>query len=91
MCQINQNFILDQLNRHADNNYLLPSTVCAYRKKYNTKLLILKIVKDIKMAMDTENATAVIAINLLVAFNTMNHQILLNIFDQFSGIKGEAW
>ena len=43
------------------------------------------------MAMDTQNVTALIAIDLLAAFDTMNCQILLNILDTFYGIKEEAW
>ena len=41
------------------------------------------------MAMHTQNVTALIAIDLLLAFKTMNHQILLKILDKFHGIKGK--
>ena len=42
------------------------------------------------MAMDTQNVTVVIAIDLSVAFDTVNHQTLLNILDKFYGIEEEA-
>ena len=43
------------------------------------------------MAMDTQNITSLIAINLLVAFITINHQILINTLDKFYEVKGKAW
>ena len=42
------------------------------------------------MAMDAQNVTALIGINLPVAFNTMNHQIILNMLDKFCEIKEKA-
>ena len=50
-----KNAMLHQLNKHTDNNNLVPITVCAHRKNYSTELLLLKIVNNIKMAMDTLN------------------------------------
>ena len=91
MSKLNEKAMLDQINKHTYDNRLVPSTVCAYRENYNTYLVLLKIVNDTKMAMDTQEGTALIAIDLLVAFDTMNHQILLNILDKFQEIKGEAW
>ena len=41
--------------------------------------------------MDTQSVTALMAINLLAAYDTMNHQIMLNVLEKFYGIKGEAW
>ena len=60
-------------------------------KNCSTEVVLIKIVNDIKMAMDTKNETALIVIYPLMPFDTVNHQILLNILDKFYGIKGEAW
>ena len=68
----------------------VPNTLCAYRETYSTKLVLLKIVNYIKIAMEKQNVTALIAIDLSVAFDSMNHQILLKILDKFYEIKGEA-
>ena len=65
--------ILDQINKHTDNNSLIQSTVCVYKENYSTEPLLIKVVYDIKMALDTENVNALIATDKSVAFNTVNH------------------
>ena len=65
--------MLDQLNKHTDNNNLIQSTVCVYKENYSTEPLLIKAVYDIKMALDTEKVNALIATDQSVAFNTVNH------------------
>ena len=86
MSKLIKDAILDQLNKDTGSNNLVPSTVCAYRKNCSTKLALLRITNDIKMPRDKQNLTALIAIDLLVPFNTMNHQILIIILDKFYDI-----
>ena len=82
--------MLKQFNFHCDNNNLLPNYQSAYRQNYSTKTSRMKLCKDVLWAMENQQLTTFIAINLSTAFDTVDHDILLNVLTTKFNITGTA-
>ena len=82
--------MLKQFNIHCDNNNLLPDYQSAYRQNYSMEMSIIKLCNDVLWAMENQQLTAFIAIDLSAAFDTVDHDILLNVFTVTFNITGTA-
>ena len=67
---------------------LVPNYQSAYHNGYSCKTAIVKLVNDILWAMENQNITAIMALDLSAAFDTVNHEILLNVLEKNFGLKG---
>ena len=79
LSKVVEKYMLKQFNTRCDNNNLLPDYQLAYRQNYSTETSIIKLCNDVLWAMENQQLTAFIAINIPAAFNTVDHDILLNI------------
>ena len=82
--------ILKQLQNHIDEHQLLTSRLCAYRLGYSTESAILKITNDVLCSMDLQCVTPLVTIDLSVAFDTVNHSIMLSVLEHRFGITNNA-
>ena len=78
---------MDHVNEHCNLHKLLPNYQSAYRNGYSCKTAIIRLVNDILWAMEKQNVTAVMALDLLVAFNTVDHQILSSVLEHNFGLE----
>ena len=62
----------------------------AYRKFHSTETALLKVKTDIIKAMDNQEITCLILLDLLAAFDTVDHTILLDRLETTFGIKDTA-
>ena len=65
--------MLDYLNRHR----LLPRLQSAYRQYYSTETALLRVLADILHAVDTGDLSILALLDLSAAFDTVDHDILL--------------
>ena len=72
---------MDHLNEHCNLHKLLPDYQSAYRNGYSCETAIIRLVNDILWAMENQNVTAVMALDLSAAFDTVNHKILLSVLE----------
>ena len=70
---------LTQFSKHCDNNHLIPDYQSAYRQGYSCETALLKLVNDVLWSLERGNATNFMAIDLSAAFDTMDHNILLQV------------
>jgi hypothetical protein len=65
----------------------------AYRKFHSTETALLRLHNDIMQAIDNKEAVALVLLDLSAAFDTVDHQILLNRLSSKVGIRGSvlAW
>ena len=82
--------ILEQLQSHIDEHQLLTSRLCAYRPGYSMESVIVKITNDVLRSMDLQCMTPLVAIDLSVAFDTVNHSIMISVLKRRFGITNNA-
>lgn len=69
---------------------LLPELQSAYRAHHSTETAVLKVLGDILQAIDSGNLAALTLLDLSAAFDTVDHQILLQRLQKSYGIDGFA-
>ena len=70
---------MDCVNEHCNLHRLLPDYQSAYYNGYSCETAIIKLVSDILWAMENQQVTAVMILDLSVAFNTVDYEILLSV------------
>ena len=81
---------LDQLTLRCNRNNLLPSYQSAYRKYYSCETSLVKLVNDILWAMEKQLVTVVVILDLSAAFDTVDHDLLLEVLEKQYGVVGAA-
>ena len=82
--------VRSQLFDHLSANNLYNRFQSAYRLGYSTKTTLLKIVSDLLLALDDDNVSLLALLDLLAAFDTIDHCILLHRLHHDFGIQGTA-
>lgn len=78
------------LNSHAEKHKLLPTNQSAYRKNHSCESALLRLVNDLLGAMEKQEVTALIAIDLSAAFDTVDHSILIDVLNKQYGLTSTA-
>jgi hypothetical protein len=73
-----------------EKNNLQENFQSAYKKCHSTETALLRVQSDILCALDNTNICALILLDLSSAFDTVDHQILLNRLQYFIGLNGPA-
>ena len=81
---------LNQPVAHFDNNNLMPDYQSAYRANQSCERVILKLENGSLWAMENKYVITMVTIDLSVAFNTVDHDILLNTLHCTFGISDNA-
>ena len=77
-----------QLIDHLIRNKLMDTYQSAYRKFHSTETALLKVQNDILMGMDKGKVAMLLLLDMSAAFDTIDHEILLNRLSDRCGIKG---
>ena len=81
---------LQQINNHCDTIKLLPDCLSAYRKNYSIETSLIKGVNDILWARERKEVTTLTALDLSVAFDTVDTEILIEVLGHQFGITNSA-
>ena len=81
---------LMQFDKHCREHHLLPDFQSAYRKGYSTETSLIKMTNDIFWSMERKQVTAVIVLDMSAAFDTVDHDLLLDILHKRFGIAETA-
>ena len=82
-----EHIVADQIISHIDLHNLMEEKESAYRKFHSTETILLKVKTNISKAMDNQEITCLILLDLLTAFDTVDHTILLNRLKTTFGIR----
>ena len=78
---------LNQLTKHCDMHYLLQECQSAYRKFYSCETSLQKLVSDTLWTMEKQQITAELIMDLSTAFDTVDHDLLLDMLKRKYGIR----
>ena len=81
---------LGQFIDHCNTYNLLPDYQSAYREGYSCETSIVKFMNDILWNMERKELTAAAFIDLSAAFDTVDHDILLEVLSKSFGITDSA-
>ena len=80
-----------QLVEHLKTNNLYEIFQSAYRQLHSTETALLRVQNDLLQAVDYEGGANLVLLDLSAAFDTIDHQKLLNLLDKSFGIRGVAF
>ena len=83
--------VLPQLNSHMFTNHLHIHNQSGYRPNHSCETLLLRIVNDILVSMDGSMCTVLILLDLSAAFDTVDHNVLLDILYYEIGLRGTVF
>ena len=78
----------NQEHSHVSANNLYLSLQSSYRKGHSTETALLKIVNDILLNMNKQHVTLLVLLDLSAAFDTVDHDILIQRLTTKFGING---
>ena len=67
--------VLIQLQEHLCSQTLLPEYQSSYRVNFSIETLLVKLVDDILNGMEAQEVTALVALDLSAAFDTVDHDL----------------
>jgi len=79
-----------QFTDHMDVNELTADYQSAYKEGYSTETTLIKLHNDVLRAMDRREVTLMILMDLSAAFDTVDHNILLEVLEKRFGVTGTA-
>ena len=82
--------VFEQMHAHMIHYSLYPVLQSAYRKCHSTETALLKVQNDILMNMNSQHVTLLVLLDLSAAFDTVDHEVLLNRLKSSIGISGTA-
>ena len=88
--ELDKSALYDQTTYHVTQSGLYPTLQSAYRLVHSPETALLKIQNDILAAIDNQRVTLLVLLDLSAAFNTIDHQVLLNRLYVTYGITGTA-
>ena len=68
----------------------MPSYQSAYRANHSCEAALLKVTNDILWSLEKQQVTAMMALDLSAAFDTVDHDMLLEVLNKRFGLNGTA-
>jgi hypothetical protein len=90
LSKILEKVVACRIKDHLHQHHLYEPYQSAYRSHHSTRTALLKVHNDLLMALDNKCAASLVLLDLLAAFDTVDHQILISRLRNHSGIKRTA-
>ena len=88
--KIIEKVVYSRLTNHINENNLYGKTQSAYRKYHSTETALLKVQNDILLELDKGKYVAMVMIDVLAAFYTVEQHALLARFEIDFGLRDKA-
>ena len=82
--------VITQFINHMNNNNLQDDKQSAYKKFHSTETLLTKVHNEIMQSLGKNEVVMIVLLDLSAAFDTIDHDILLNRLKDNYGIDGTA-
>ena len=90
LSKLTERAVAAQLAEHMDSNNLHTPVQSAYRPLHSTETALLKVINDILVSIDHGNGVIVVLLDLSAAFDTIDHNLLIDRLGERIGITGKA-
>jgi hypothetical protein len=77
--------VADKIQQHLSLHNLFPSMQSAYRQHHSTETALLRVKHDLLMAMDKQQVTFLIMLDMSATFDSIKHEIILSILKLILG------
>ena len=81
---------LKQFIKHCNENSFLPTYQSAYRKNYSCKTALVKLFDDLLWSMEKQKVNLLVAIDLSVAFDMVDHGFLIDVLNIAFNVGGKS-
>ena len=88
--KILEKVVASRLEHHLNTNNLHSERQSAYKRFHSTETALIKVQTDILEAIDSGSSCVLVLLDLSAAFDTLDHNILLQRLRTFFGIRGTA-
>ena len=85
-----EKIVSNQLLNHMTVNNLHDKYQSAYKQFHSTETALLRVQNDILRALDQRSGVYLALLDLSAAFDTVDHNLLLNFLSEKIGVKGNA-
>ena len=82
--------VTDQLTHHIAKYNLMEPMQSAYRVRHSMEMALLKVKTDILRALDNQEVTCLVLLDLSACFDTVHHQMLVDRLTSMFGFSGCA-
>ena len=79
-----------RLQKFLDEHELMPNYQSAYRKFHSTETALLRLYNDLLVAGDQGQASGLCVLDVTAAFDTVDHELLLQRLDNTFGVRSQA-
>ena len=79
-----------QLNEHCLQNKINIYFQSAYKKHHSTETALTRVQNDLLKAVDSQGGAVLVLLDLSAAFDTIDHEVMLNILQYNIGVTGSA-
>jgi len=79
-----------RMGTHKQKNCLHEKMQSAYREGHSTESALVRIQNDLLISIDNKQCVFLVLLDLSAAFDTVDHNVLLNRLSERYGIKGQA-
>uniref|UniRef100_A0A8C6KM62 Reverse transcriptase domain-containing protein n=2 Tax=Nothobranchius furzeri TaxID=105023 RepID=A0A8C6KM62_NOTFU len=90
LSKVLEKIVHGQISAHMNSNSLLDVFQSAFRPNHSTESALIRVLNDILVASDSGSRVLLLQLDLSAAFDTVDHQILLNRLGSWVGVTGVA-
>ncbi len=90
LSKIIEKVVSTQVYTYLLENNLIPSFQSAFRRHHSTETALVRVTNDILMSLDNKQQVALILLDLSAAFDTLDHDILIDRFKNYFNISGKV-
>ncbi len=88
--KIIEKVVFNQLNNYLNSNGFLDNFQSGFRVHHSTETALIKIINDIRFNSDSGKISVLVLLDLSAAFDTVDHNILLERLENWVGLSGMA-
>jgi len=88
--KILEKVVARRIQEHLLHNHLLEPLQSAYRQYHSTETALVKVYNDLTLALDKKKVGLLVLLDLSAAFDTIDHEILLDRCEKHFSITGSA-